>query len=98
MVRHRLSILSLIAVRLFLTDPRLAFAILFGPSAPTHYRVMGHGAWPAARESILTIMDRIAVPLKTRKLPKNGQSSTMRYLFVVALAIALCFIAICVSR
>src|SRR6218665_1126644 len=87
----------LIAVRLILTDPRLAFAMLFGPSAPTHYRVMGHGAWPGARESILTIMDRIAVPLKTRKSPENGQSSAMIYLFVF-LAIALCLLAISMSQ
>jgi len=80
--------------RLFLTDPKLAYAILFGPSAPTHYRVKGHGAWPGARNAILTIMDRVAVPLQTRKPPKNGQNYTMRSVFFIVLAIALCFLAI----
>ena|SRR6218665_394323 len=88
----------LIVVRLFLRDPKLAISMFFGPIAPSHYRVMGHGAWPGARDAILTIMDRVAKPLQMKPYPKNGQSSTMRLLFFVVLAIALCFLAIYVSQ
>lgn len=85
--------LFLIAGRLLLTDPRLALAIFFGPAIPSHYRVMGHGAWPGARDAILTMMDRVCFPLKTRRTPENDNSSAMRTLiFAAAIVILLLFL------
>ncbi|NXK98565.1 FMO5 monooxygenase, partial [Formicarius rufipectus] len=39
---------------LFLTDPRLAVEVTFGPCTPYQYRLRGPGAWAGAREAILT--------------------------------------------
>ncbi len=40
-------------------DPRLALAMTFGPQTSYHYRVEGPGAWPGARQAILTVFDRV---------------------------------------
>ncbi|KFR14474.1 Dimethylaniline monooxygenase [N-oxide-forming] 5, partial [Opisthocomus hoazin] len=44
---------------LFLTDPKLALEVAFGPCTPYQYRLRGPGAWPGAREAILTQRQRI---------------------------------------
>jgi len=85
--------LFLFAVRLLLTDPRLALTIFFAPCIPSHYRLMGHGAWPGARDAILTTMDRIYFPLKTRATSNNRKSQTMKiFIFAAVVAIFLLFL------
>ncbi|NXR32659.1 FMO5 monooxygenase, partial [Zosterops hypoxanthus] len=44
---------------LFLTDPKLAMEVAFGPCTPYQYRLRGPGAWVGAREAILTQQQRI---------------------------------------
>ncbi|NWW61973.1 FMO5 monooxygenase, partial [Ifrita kowaldi] len=44
---------------LFLTDPKLALEVVFGPCTPYQYRLRGPGAWAGAREAILTQQQRI---------------------------------------
>ncbi|NXL21495.1 FMO5 monooxygenase, partial [Setophaga kirtlandii] len=44
---------------LFLTDPRLAMEVAFGPCTPYQYRLRGPGAWAGAREAILTQKQRM---------------------------------------
>ena len=66
----------LISGNLFLSDPKLAFAIYFGPVTPYQYRLMGPGAWKSARESILTQWDRTFYPLSTAR-PLSKSDSTM---------------------
>ncbi|KFW76863.1 Dimethylaniline monooxygenase [N-oxide-forming] 5, partial [Phalacrocorax carbo] len=44
---------------LFLTDPKLALEVLFGPCTPYQYRLRGPGKWPGAREAILTQHQRV---------------------------------------
>ncbi|NXU38964.1 FMO5 monooxygenase, partial [Drymodes brunneopygia] len=39
---------------LFLTDPKLAMEVAFGPCTPYQYRLRGPGAWAGARAAILT--------------------------------------------
>uniref|UniRef100_A0A8D0DP62 Flavin-containing monooxygenase n=1 Tax=Salvator merianae TaxID=96440 RepID=A0A8D0DP62_SALMN len=51
---------------LFLLDPRLALAILFGPCTSYQYRLIGPGKWDEARSMILTQWDRVLQPMKTR--------------------------------
>ncbi|XP_013400165.1 dimethylaniline monooxygenase [N-oxide-forming] 5 [Lingula anatina] len=53
-------------VKLFLTDPVLAWAVLTGPCVPYQYRLMGPKPWEGAREAILSTMDRVKKPLQTR--------------------------------
>ncbi|NWW27191.1 FMO5 monooxygenase, partial [Falcunculus frontatus] len=44
---------------LFLTDPKLALEVLFGPCTPYQYRLRGPGAWAGARQAILTQRQRV---------------------------------------
>ncbi|NXW87171.1 FMO5 monooxygenase, partial [Alopecoenas beccarii] len=44
---------------LFLTDPKLALEVAFGPCTPYQYRLRGPGRWAGAREAILTQRQRI---------------------------------------
>ncbi|KAL5011897.1 hypothetical protein ScPMuIL_010448 [Solemya velum] len=49
-----------------LTDPRLAYELIFGPGSPYQYRLRGHGKWDGARKAILTQWERTFYPLRTR--------------------------------
>ncbi|XP_027514284.1 dimethylaniline monooxygenase [N-oxide-forming] 5-like isoform X1 [Corapipo altera] len=51
---------------LFLTDPRLALEVAFGPCTPYQYRLRGPGAWAGAREAILTQRQRVVRALQPR--------------------------------
>ncbi|NXN19930.1 FMO5 monooxygenase, partial [Indicator maculatus] len=44
---------------LFLTDPKLALEVAFGPCTPYQYRLQGPGKWAGAREAILTQKQRV---------------------------------------
>ncbi|KFW02318.1 Dimethylaniline monooxygenase [N-oxide-forming] 5, partial [Fulmarus glacialis] len=44
---------------LFLTDPKLALEVVFGPCTPYQYRLRGPGKWAGAREAILTQRQRV---------------------------------------
>ncbi|XP_017311638.2 flavin-containing monooxygenase 5 [Ictalurus punctatus] len=54
---------------LMLTDPGLGLRVLFGPTTPYQFRLCGPGQWDGARQAILTQWERVAQPLKTRKVP-----------------------------
>ncbi|KAM7336165.1 hypothetical protein ACRRTK_004658 [Alexandromys fortis] len=62
---------------LFLTDPRLAWEVYFGPCSPYQYRLMGPGKWDGARNAIMTQWDRTIKPLKTRTLPNSPETTTL---------------------
>ncbi|XP_068397333.1 flavin-containing monooxygenase 3 isoform X2 [Eschrichtius robustus] len=51
---------------LFLTDPKLALEVYFGPCSSYQFRLVGPGKWPGARNAILTQWDRILKPTTTR--------------------------------
>lgn len=51
---------------LFLTDPRLALEVFFGPCSPYQFRLVGPGKWPGARNAILSQWDRTLRPTRTR--------------------------------
>nr|UZZ64696.1 tAncFMO1-5 [synthetic construct] len=79
---------SLIGVKpnllsLFLTDPKLALEVFFGPCTPYQYRLTGPGKWDGARKAILTQWDRIIKPTKTRVLQDNSSSSSMPLLLKI---------------
>uniref|UniRef100_A0A8C6RXJ7 Flavin-containing monooxygenase n=1 Tax=Nannospalax galili TaxID=1026970 RepID=A0A8C6RXJ7_NANGA len=60
---------------LFLSDPKLAMEVFFGPCTPYQYRLQGPGKWDGARRAILTQKERIIKPLKTR-ITSNDNHST----------------------
>ncbi|XP_064283571.1 flavin-containing monooxygenase 5-like isoform X2 [Passer domesticus] len=51
---------------LFLTDPRLAMEVAFGPCTPYQYRLRGPGAWAGARAAILSQRQRVVSALQPR--------------------------------
>ncbi|XP_030061784.1 dimethylaniline monooxygenase [N-oxide-forming] 2 [Microcaecilia unicolor] len=63
--------------RLFLTDPKLALHVLFGPCTPSQYRLTGPGKWDGARNTILKTWDRILKPTRTRVVKDVPQRSLM---------------------
>ena len=80
--------------RLWLTDPRLACSLYFGPTVPFHYRLSGPGSWPQARQTILTVWDRIAAPMRTGRGGGGGECDWG----VLAAAIIIALVAIILLR
>ncbi|KAL5017097.1 hypothetical protein ScPMuIL_006686 [Solemya velum] len=62
-------------IQLFKEDPSLAVKCFFGPCVPSQYRLVGPGKWNGAKPTIVSAMDRLMNPMKTRILPKNRQIS-----------------------
>jgi len=87
-----------VAVRLLVTDPRLAVAVYFGLTTPYQYRLVGPGAWRGARDAILSTRERILQPLMTRHVAITTNDNRRRSLLLptfiggalVALALMLC--------
>ena len=83
---HKLASLRVV-VRLLVTDPRLAVEVYFGLTTPYQYRLVGPGAWPGARDAILSARERILQPLKTRPVAMattgNRKRSLLRSLVVL---------------
>ncbi|XP_068096016.1 dimethylaniline monooxygenase [N-oxide-forming] 2-like [Hyperolius riggenbachi] len=76
--------------KLLLTDPVLAFKVVFGPCSSYQYRLNGPGKWAGAREAILTQWERIEKPLRTRVTKQNSKHSlTSILLFCFCLLISI---------
>ncbi|XP_040264079.1 dimethylaniline monooxygenase [N-oxide-forming] 2-like isoform X2 [Bufo bufo] len=71
------------AIYLFLTDPRLAWQVFFGPCTPYQLRLRGPGKWSGARNAILTQWDRTIKPTRTRVLHKHSESWNIKTLLVI---------------
>jgi len=76
------------AVRLLVTDPRLAVEVYFGLTTPYQYRLVGPGAWRGARDAILSARQRILQPLKTRRVAMATTDNRRRSLLLPALIVA----------
>ncbi|GBN05605.1 Dimethylaniline monooxygenase [N-oxide-forming] 2 [Araneus ventricosus] len=50
-------------VKMFFTDRRLVFKLIFGPSLSYQYRLQEPHSWDGAREAIMTAEDRVLYPL-----------------------------------
>ncbi|XP_073427661.1 dimethylaniline monooxygenase [N-oxide-forming] 2-like [Dendrobates tinctorius] len=66
--------------KLFLTDPVLAWKLVFGPCNSYQFRLTGPAKWSGAREAILTQWDRIKKPLRTRVIKQNPESHWITFL------------------
>jgi dimethylaniline monooxygenase (N-oxide forming) len=74
-----------------LTDPKLAYHVLFGPYCPYQNRLVGPGAWPGAREAVLTTMDRIRRPFKGSSRTRNG-TGEMSWIKILIVTLLLAFL------
>ncbi|KAM4022990.1 flavin-containing monooxygenase 5-like [Anomaloglossus baeobatrachus] len=79
--------------KLFLTDPRLALYVFFGPCTPYQYRLSGPGKWSGAREAILTQWKRIIKPTQTRVLENTSMDSSIP-LTLIAFALFMVLVAL----
>ncbi|XP_015682354.1 dimethylaniline monooxygenase [N-oxide-forming] 5 [Protobothrops mucrosquamatus] len=61
----------------FITDPKLAQEILFGPRTPYQYRLQGPGKWEGARKAVLTQHERILKPLGTRPVAQSDHRASV---------------------
>ncbi|KAM6154294.1 LOW QUALITY PROTEIN: flavin-containing monooxygenase 5-like [Erethizon dorsatum] len=61
---------------LFLSDPKLALEVFFGPCTSYQYHVQGPRKWDGARRAILTQRERIIKPLSTRVTSEDSRSSS----------------------
>ncbi|KAM7106886.1 flavin-containing monooxygenase 5-like isoform 2-T3 [Ciconia maguari] len=73
---------------LFLTDPKLALEVAFGPCTPYQYRLRGPGEWAGAREAILTQWQRIIKPLQTRHVEEHPSAPAVPLVFKLVAAVA----------
>lgn len=83
-------------IYLFLSDPRLAWQVYFGPFTPYQLRLQGPGKWSGARQAILTQWDRTIKPTRTRVLHDHPESSSniRRVLVIGSLLTAIGFLGV----
>ncbi|XP_019386305.1 PREDICTED: dimethylaniline monooxygenase [N-oxide-forming] 5-like isoform X3 [Crocodylus porosus] len=74
---------------LFLTDPKLAMEVFFGPCTPYQYRLRGPGKWDGARRAILTQKERIIKPMKTRSIEDSISYSSVPFLLKIVCGVVL---------
>ncbi|NWI92028.1 FMO5 monooxygenase, partial [Pitta sordida] len=74
---------------LFLTDPKLALEVAFGPCTPYQYRLRGPGTWAGAREAILTQHQRMVRGLGPRARARPVHSSTVPHVLTVLFSIGM---------
>lgn len=79
--------------RLFLTDPRLALEVFFGPCSPYQFRLMGPGKWEGARNAIMTQWDRTVQVTRTRAMQAAQRPQPLHNVLRVFSFLALLFAA-----
>ncbi|XP_070602905.1 dimethylaniline monooxygenase [N-oxide-forming] 2-like isoform X2 [Erythrolamprus reginae] len=70
---------------LLLWDPKLAWAMFFGPCSPFQFRLKGPGKWIGARDAILTQKERIIKPTKTRVVSSSSNHTLFSLLTSIGL-------------
>ncbi|XP_004706910.1 flavin-containing monooxygenase 5-like [Echinops telfairi] len=80
-IKYMDEIATLVGVKpnllsLFLSDPKLAMEVFFGPCTPYQYRLRGPGKWDGARRAILTQRERIIKPMRTGVTSECSPSSS----------------------
>uniref|UniRef100_A0A8C5PNR5 Dimethylaniline monooxygenase [N-oxide-forming] 3 n=1 Tax=Leptobrachium leishanense TaxID=445787 RepID=A0A8C5PNR5_9ANUR len=78
---------------LFLTDPKLAWQVFFGPCSPYQFRLKGPGEWLGARDAILNQWDRTIRASRFRVVHSDTESSfpptVVKLLFIPLLLLAI---------
>uniref|UniRef100_A0ABM0M1D6 Flavin-containing monooxygenase n=1 Tax=Saccoglossus kowalevskii TaxID=10224 RepID=A0ABM0M1D6_SACKO len=70
--------------KLLLTDPKLAYAIMFGPCYPATYRLTGPGVWNKARETIMNTHENHSTKT-TLQTEQQGMQFVMLVMVIVSL-------------
>ena len=61
--------------------------VLFGPTTPYQYRLVGHGSWSKARDTIMSQDERTLYPLNPRKADKQDSSRMARLILLSIVAV-----------
>ena len=80
-------------MKLFLSDPVLAFRCLFGPCTPSQYRLVGPGSWVGAKQAIENARSNLIYATKTRDTGESTDSAMMM-MFALVVGIILAMVAI----
>ncbi|KAJ8039499.1 Dimethylaniline monooxygenase [N-oxide-forming] 1 [Holothuria leucospilota] len=62
--------------RLFMTDPRLAIKVFFGPIAPFTYRLFGPHTWPGARDAMMNCWELCKTGIEGRSGIQHSKSNS----------------------
>ncbi|KAJ8039504.1 Dimethylaniline monooxygenase [N-oxide-forming] 1 [Holothuria leucospilota] len=76
--------------RLFLTDPKLAIKVFFGPITPFTYRLFGPHSWPGARDAVMNSWEACKTGIEGRggkQRLKRANTWLFMYSFTVILAV-----------
>lgn len=76
---------------LFLSDPKLAYNVYFGPCTPYQYRLSGPGKWVKARTAILTQWNRAMKPTRTRYVEPSSRSPLLPVVIGLVVLLAAVF-------
>ncbi|KAJ8039456.1 Dimethylaniline monooxygenase [N-oxide-forming] 2 [Holothuria leucospilota] len=71
--------------KFLLTDPRLAFKLMYGPTMPSSYRLIGPHRWSGARKAVMNCWEDSLTGLSGKVVKKND--SYFRWLLVLGLFI-----------
>ncbi|XP_033099830.1 dimethylaniline monooxygenase [N-oxide-forming] 5-like [Anneissia japonica] len=66
---------------MFLTDPKLAVKVFFGPAYPPSYRLKGPHTWAGARDAIMKGWENTTSPTRTRQIT-NQHDVTAHLIFI----------------
>ncbi|XP_037104906.1 flavin-containing monooxygenase 5-like [Syngnathus acus] len=81
-------------LRLFLSDPKLAWQVLLGPCNPYQYRLIGPGKWDGARRAITTQWERVHHPFRSQRAepgPQTRMSYRLIWLLSGSAILTFCF-------
>ena len=76
-------------MKLFLSDPVLAFRCLFGPCTPSQYRLMVPGSWAGAKKAIENAHSNTMYAVKPRDTGESTDSTMMIFTLVVGIILAM---------
>ncbi|XP_059710759.1 LOW QUALITY PROTEIN: flavin-containing monooxygenase 5-like [Haemorhous mexicanus] len=74
---------------LFLTDPKIAMEVAFGPCTPYQYRLRGPGAWAGARAAILGQRQRMVSALQPWAARRPARPSALPHVLTVLFSIGM---------
>ncbi|XP_006818115.1 dimethylaniline monooxygenase [N-oxide-forming] 2-like [Saccoglossus kowalevskii] len=70
--------------KLLLTDPKLAYAVMFEPCYPATYRLTGPGVWDKARETIMN----------ARECDRSRTQSYLQLMSLLVVLFCVCFVVV----
>ncbi|XP_046577322.1 flavin-containing monooxygenase 5-like [Haliotis rubra] len=80
--------------RLFFTDPKLWYKMVFGPAVPPQWRLEGPGKWSGARDAIFSVHENTLYPMQTRKSGQNERDGLYDGWISLLKKLCLCVLAL----